>query len=180
MNSLGSSAPYQQRLQSVSAKAKALATEPPSAYSSFVATELFEASKSAPTPQTAVYVRMMHGLTEKFSDQPDLQKELWGVALQVAARGVPGSAGVALAKSVDLVQQNHASTKVADPWRNTIGVDLEEAAVQFCAHDMGQGAPQTRDIASSALKNAKTYANPTYLYNGIQDISDSETWNIAH
>ncbi len=129
--------------------------------------------------QTAVYVRMMYGLAGKFGDRPDLQKELWAVALQVASQGVPGSAGVALAKSVQRIDDNHVSGKVPGPWTGSIGQDLEEDAAKFCAHSMGQTSPDSITIANKALWDAKTCGNPVYIANGIQDIADLEGWGIA-
>ena len=145
-------------------------------YSAYVATELFDAAKSAPGTQTPVYTRMIWGVAQAVPDKPDVQKALWKTALQVVSAGIPGCASVALAKSVEEVEHQFSTSE----FRNSTLQDLNEKTLQLCSHNMGQKSQQACTIAAQGLRDSERFSvGETMLCNAVADVADLEGWRLA-
>jgi hypothetical protein len=131
----------------------------------------------APNSELSAYTSMLQGVTQQldqFSFGAKLSQGLWETALKVAANGIPGGAGVALAKTVE-----HS----AKEWEPFYGASVAQLALLEMRTGHGQTLKGENIHATVALDAANKQDNIEHrdaiVSNAVSLVADTESWNIA-
>jgi hypothetical protein len=166
---------YQTRLGAIGQQAKGLEKlGSPELTAAFLESSLTDTVESySKSPDDVAYTKMLGGVSKALGDFPEIQKSLWQTALQVVSNGVPGAAGVALAKSLETLGNAPAEAKgiAATEGLYAMRVDHGQTFVGDDVHaNIGYQAAGNQEFS---LEQRDLIA-----INTISTIAALEDWNI--
>ncbi len=169
-------AQFQQRLGIIGQQAEGLKNSgTPEVVSSFLDSSITGAVEEfAPKSELEAYLSMVRDTACNLGERVELRQKLWENALSQTLKGVPGGAGVALAKSVE-----HLNRELPLTDRGRVaGAALLEMRTH---HD--QTVKGEQEHATVALDAAAAQRDPNVAdlisQNAISTVAEMEDWNFS-
>ena len=168
---------YESRLRAIASQAEGLESGGHGdAYCAFMRSALTETvGEFGPQSQDLAFTKLVGAVVDNSEAVPEARQGLWRTAFQVLAAGVPGSASVALAKSVEAVEGSLAPDNRG--W-------LTQEALQESRVGYGQTIDAAVDHANLAVR---VYADQSIPFpqreviasNSLHTIASMEDWKVS-